>query len=267
MKSLDFFDDHPVFRHAEYLAAHTGSGRSPRTSNNLLAMHLASGRLLRVRRGLYAVVPRRVESNAFRVDPYLVASNLEVDSIVAYHAALQFFGRAYSTWNRFHYLTAKRARQFSFRGNEFIPVQMSVSLRTIPGRTEGIAEVRHAGSRVRVTTVERTLVDVFDQPDKSGGWEEIWRSLEMIEFLDVDAVISYVRLVASAITAARVGFFLEKHRERLMVEDKYLEVLQKMAPAQPRYLDSSRKSGKLVRRWNLVIPENVLNRGWEETDQ
>jgi hypothetical protein len=45
-----------------------------------------------------------------------------------------------------------------------------------------------------------------------------------------------------------------------MVEDKHREALQKMVPAQPRYLDGSRKSGKLVRRWNLVIPENVLDR-------
>jgi predicted transcriptional regulator of viral defense system len=194
-----------------------------------------------------------------------VASNLEADSIVAYHAALQFFGKAYSTWNRFHYLTNKRARPFSFRGNEFVPVLMSSSLRATTEKAEGIVEARHAGSSVRVTTFERTLVDIFDQPDKCGGWEEIWRSLEMIEFFDVDVVVSHVRSLASSITAARVGFFLEQQRERLMVEDKHLEALQNMAPAQLRYLDGSRKSGKPVRRWNLIIPEKVLHRRWEET--
>ena len=53
----------------------------------------------------------------------------------------------------------------------------------------GIVERRHAGGVARVTTLERALVDVFDAPDKGGGWEEIWRSLEMVEFFDLDAVI------------------------------------------------------------------------------
>jgi predicted transcriptional regulator of viral defense system len=184
--------------------------------------------------------------------------------VVAYHAALQFFGKAYSVWKRFHYLTAKRARPFSFRDLEFVPVQGSPALQSLPDEDKGVSKVRHAGGQVRVTTLERTLVDVLAEPDKGGGWEEIWRSLEMIEFFDLDAVISHVRGLGAAISAARVGFFLEQHRESLMVEDKHLEALRALAPTQPRYLDGSRKSGKLVRPWNLVIPEYVLSRRWEE---
>jgi hypothetical protein len=78
-------------------------------------------------------------------------------------------------------------------------------------------------------------------------------------------VISYVRALDSAVSAARVGFFLEQHRESLMVEDNHLEVLRELSPAQPRYLDGSRTPGKLVQPWNLIVPENVLNRRWEET--
>jgi predicted transcriptional regulator of viral defense system len=265
MRSLDFFETHPVFRHQEYLDFRASSGRSPKTSENLLAMHLKSGRLQRVRRGLYAVIPRRVDGNDFNVDPYLVASKITEDSVIVYHAALQFFGKTYSVWHRFHYRTAKRARPFSFRGFEFVPVLAPTVLRVILNNDQGIVEKQHAGGRARVTTLERTLVDVLDQPDKCGGWEETWRSLELVEFFDLDAVISYVQLMASAITAARVGFFLEQHRESLMVEGKQLEALRELAPAQPRYIDSARKTGKLIKPWNLVVPENLLNRRWEET--
>ncbi len=228
-------------------------------------MHLKSGRLQRVRRGLYAVIPRRADRDVFKVDPYLVASKATENSVVAYHAALQLFGKTYSVWHRFHYGTAKRARPFSFRGSEFIPVLIPEALRAIPNNNQGIVEKEHAGGRVRVTTLERALVDVLDQPDKCGGWEETWRSLELVEFFDLDAVVSYVQLMASAITSARVGFFLEQHRESLMVEEKHLAALRKLAPAQPRYIDGARKSGKLIQPWNLVISENLLNRRWEET--
>jgi len=264
MRSVDFFETHPVFRHEEFLAAHTSRGRSPLTSNNLLARHLASGRLLRVRRGLYAVVPRGVDPGQATVDSYLVATHLTEDAVVAYHAALQFHGRSYSVWRRFHYQTHKRAKAFSFRDMEFVPVQMSKAIRASKEAGGTVSEVPHAGGRVRVTTMERTMVDVLDQPDKCGGWEEIWRSLEMVEFFDLDAVIAYALRVNSSLTTARVGFFLDQHRESLMVEDRHLKKLQAHSPRQPRYLDNTRKPGKLVVRWNLVVPEYVLQRRWEE---
>jgi hypothetical protein len=61
-----------------------------------------------------------------------------------------------------------------------------------------------------------------------------------------------------------VGFFLEQHRDTLMVEDKHLEQLRQHRPRQPRYFDARRKPGKLVASWNLIVPEDVLGRTWAE---
>ncbi|HAM44621.1 MAG TPA: transcriptional regulator, partial [Propionibacteriaceae bacterium] len=125
-------------------------------------------------------------------------------------------------------------------------------------------EQRHGGGVVRVTRLERTLVDVLHAPASAGGWEEIWRSLEMVEFFDLDAVISYTLRLGSALTTARVGFFLEQHREALMVEDAHLDRLRQHRPRQPRYLDADRKPGTLVASWNLIVPADVLGRTWAE---
>ena len=264
MRSLDFFATHPVFRHEEFLEARAASGRSVHTSNNLLAQHLGNGRLLRVRRGLYAAVPRGVDPAQVYVDPYLVASHVADDAVVAYHAALQFFGKAHSLWRRFHYLTHNRLRPFSVRGLEFVGVQAPAAVRSRPDWGGQIIEVEHAGGQVRVTTLERTLVDVLTEPSRGGSWEEIWRSLEMIEYCDLDAVIAYTLTLGSALTAGRVGFFLEQHRENWMVEETHLEALRAHAPAQPRYFDRARQPGRLVPGWNLIVPEHILHRGWEE---
>jgi predicted transcriptional regulator of viral defense system len=264
MRSVDFFETNPVFTHGEFVKAHTKGVRSERTSNNLLARHLASGRLLRVRRGLYATVPRGVDPERASVDPYLVATKLAADAVVAYHASLQFHGRAYSVWRRFHYLTCERKRPFLFKGMEFIPVQVPVTIRSLPNLGGGVIEKRYAGGLVRVTTLERTLVDVLNASDKGGGWEEIWRSLELVEFFDLEAVIEYALKLGSALNVARVGFFLEQHRDELMVEDKHLDALRAHAPLQPRYLDGKRASGKLFNDWNLVVPVPVLERSWQE---
>src|SRR5260370_41187097 len=58
MKPLGFFEQHPVFTHAEFAAAHSGRGRrSPRTTQNILAQHVAGGRRLRVYQGPNATPP------------------------------------------------------------------------------------------------------------------------------------------------------------------------------------------------------------------
>ena len=184
LKALDYFAQAPVFTHEEFVSARAGKGRSVHTANNILAHHVGAGHVLRVRRGVYATVPRGVSPDAAVVDPYLLATRLTANAVVAYHAALQFHGKAYSVSNRFAYLTRQRARKFAFRGAEFVPVLLPVSLRSLPDAGGGVVELRHAGGTARVTTLERTLVDVLDAPEHGGGWEELWRSLESVEFFE-----------------------------------------------------------------------------------
>jgi len=260
----DYFAVHPVFTHEEFVEAHTATGRSSNTSNALLAQHLAAGRLVRVRRGLYSSVPPGVDPKSHAPDPYLVATKLRSDAVVAYHAALAFHGRVYTVRTQHEYLTADRARTLRFRGQTYRPVQLASALRARRDLGGGVVVRAHAGGEVRVTTLERSLVDVLDRPELGGGWEEIWRSLEMIEFVDVDEVVRYTRLLGSALTAARVGYFLEQQRERWMVEDAPLARLAKLAPSQPRYMGAKSVTGKLVPRWNLIVPHEVLERRWED---
>ena len=264
IRPQDFFAIHPVFTHAEFVAAHTAGGRSRHTSDGLLANHVAAGRLVRIRRGLYAVVPPGANAGAVSPDPYLVATRLREHAVVAYHAALGFHGTAYSIWSRIPYLTASRVRSFNFRGQEYVGVQAPLAVRALSDFGGGVVVRPYAGGDVRVTSLERTLVDLLHSPEHGGGWEEIWRSLETVEFFDLEAIAEYTLRLGSALTAARVGFFLDQHREEWMVEDKHLEPLVRVAPAQPRYLGQDRESGKLILPWNLVVPEYVLERRWEE---
>jgi len=265
VRSADFFATHPVFTHDEYLAAHgNGRDRSPRTADSLLTRHAAAGKILHVRRGLYAAVPAGATGDTFQVDPFLVATKLARDATVAFHAALQFRGKAYSVWHRFAVLTQSHLRSLSFQGSEFVGVRPPRALDGLPDLGGGVATEAHAGGTVRVTTFERTLVDMLDAPDLGGGWEEVWRSLEMVEYFDLAAIVAYALTLGSALTSARVGFFLEQHREALFVEEHHLKSLREQAPRQPRYLDRKREAGRLVKPWNLVVPERVINRTWAE---
>lgn len=205
------------------------------------------------------------DAATFRVDPFLIASRVAADAVVAYHSALQLLGKAYSVSQRLTYLSARRAKPFTFQDTEFVPVLVPAALRSLPDFGGGLREERRHKLGIKLTGYERTLVDVLDSPKYGGSWEEIWRSLEAIEFVDLDVVVDYALRLGSALTIARVGFFLEQHMDELLVEDRHLEALRARSPAQPRYFERrNHKGGKLVPHWNLIIPEQIVARSWNE---
>jgi predicted transcriptional regulator of viral defense system len=265
MKVQDFFNENPVFRHGSFVAFLESTGsRRPKTREALLSYHVKAGHLLRLRRGLYAVVPRGLTPEDCPVDPYLLAGHLTVDAVLSHHSALQFHGKAYSVHHRFTYLSRNTRRSFVFRGQEFVAISFSSVLLEQQAELFGVTTHRHAGGEVRVTSLERALVDVLVRPDLGGGWEEVWRSLESVEYFDLEQVTDYTLKLRSATAVAKVGFFLEQHRDALMVEESYLACLRKHVPKQPCYLERShRTAGKLVPAWNLVVPPAVLDRVWQ----
>jgi len=235
---------------------------SPRTVDSLLRRHAQRGRIARVRRGLYVSVPPRGGAEA--ADPYLVATKAAEDAAISHHAALQFHGRAYSIWSEIAFLTRHNTGRFRFGPMQYVPLRPSAAVAGLPDMGGGIERVPSGGGTVRVCTCERAMVDLLHTPALGGGWEEIWRSLSMVEFFELDPVISYTLLLDSATTAARVGLFLERHRERLFVEEAHLEQLARHAPKGPTYLDTTRERGRLVRPWNLIVPDRVLEERWAE---
>lgn len=261
-----FFRRHPVFTRRELADFLTKTGpRSNRAVESLLAYHTKTGHLVRVRRGLYAVIPPGADPASFPVDPFLLAARMTDDATLAYHTALEFHGAAYAVHERFTYLARRVPRPLFFRGHELRGVRIPRALLARGAEDFGILRAERGGLELRVTSLERTLVDVLDRPDLAGGWEEIWRSLEAVEFFDLERVVEYTLLLGNATTAAKVGFFLDQHRDTLMVEEAHLAPLLRSRPTQPHYLERNRRSaGRLVAGWNLVVPPAVLDRAWEE---
>ena len=258
-----FFARNPVFTIGEF-ASYLRSG-SKRTPDSLLRYYTQKGRLLRVRRGLYAVVPAGFDPASYQVNPYLLASKMADDAVLGYHTALQFHGKAYSSSSQYLYLTKHATRAITFRTHEFRGVRFPKRLCAKGKEFFGVETHEQAGIPVRTTSLERTLVDVLDRPDLGGGWEEIWRSLEAVEFFDLARVVEYALLLENATTAAKVGFFLEQHRDRLSVEEHHLKMLRAHRPRSPHYMArTTRESGRLIPEWNLVVPLKILERSWEE---
>ncbi|MGI5923517.1 MAG: type IV toxin-antitoxin system AbiEi family antitoxin domain-containing protein [Lentisphaeria bacterium] len=258
-----FLAKRPVFTRDELEAALRANHSSDQnTANARLAHHVRAGHVIQIQRGLYASVPVGSDPASFVPDPWLVAAKLAEDAAIAYHSAFQFHGRAYTVSSEYVFVSGRSVRTKEFRGCSFRRVSPPKAIRETEQEQFGIETVDRLGQDIRVASLERALVDVLDRPDLGGGWEEIWRSAESVEYYDVRQVVDYALLLRNATTAAKVGFFLEQHQEQLMVEDSQLDRLRKVRSRQPHYIDRG-VPVRLVADWNLIVPEQVLTRSWE----
>jgi len=232
-----FLARNPVFRLEEFRAA-LGAGRSAQTVRNRMTQFLASGRLVRVCRGVYAVTPLGEDPDSFALDPLLVASRLSRDSVLAYHSAFEALGYANQVFSRTTYLTAGHRRERHFRGQTFVALAPPKCLGE-RWRDLGTETVSRSGLAVMTTSRERTLVDCLHRPAYCGGLEELLA-------------------LRSPTVVARTGFVLERHSRQWHLERGWDERLTPYLPRSPAYLLRREPGNVLVRRWRLLVPASLL---------
>lgn len=267
MKLDVFFAQHTVFTFEEVFSALSENHPvNSSTLHNLLAYHRQQGHIIRIRRGLYYTVPQGIDSTTYPVDPFLVASKLASDAVLGYRTALAIFGKLHTISNEFIYLSTKLEKSpYIFQDVKYRKASIPIPLKKISKERFGVTSIDRLGQKVFVTSLERTLVDVLDRPNLCGSWEEIWRSLESIEYFNIEEVLEYAFLLDNATTIAKLGFFLETHRESLLISEQALEKLLKHCPKKPHYLETQRSTTqKLISKWNIIVPSNLIHRTWEE---
>ncbi len=263
MKIKEFFEAHPVFRYEEFAAFMTALGTTrPESWRQQLSYHQKAGHLIHLRKFLYAVKP--MFSQEITVDPYLIANKITPDTVLAYHTALELHGIAYTTLSEFTVLTTHQTQTFTFEGQRFRAV-IKPNLLFDNNSNYGIETVKRSGMIIKITSLERCIVDIIDRPDLGGGWEEVWRSLDNITRFDANKVIEYTLLLKNATTVSKVGFFLEQFPPHLAVDKNIIKKLLPYIPKQAHYMNrAERKGGKYFKKWRLIVPLSIINRSWEE---
>jgi predicted transcriptional regulator of viral defense system len=262
MKVNKFFEAHPVFRYEEFANFMLTHGtKRPESWRQQLNYHQKVGHLIHIRKSLYAVNPKF--NHLKLIDPYVIASKAVASAVIAYHTALELYGIAYTTFNEFTFITCQLTKPFSYEGNKFRPV---FQIKEISIQHE-VNTIKRDGMAVSITSLERTIVDVLDRPDLSGGWEEIWRSLDNIIKFDVNKLIKYAISLKNATTVAKVGFFLEHCMQHFTVDKKCIKKLLPYIPKSPHYITRDKRyDAKYISEWQLMVPLSIINRTWEESD-
>ncbi len=255
-----YLREHPVFD-LGHMAAKLGLSGGSRAAHERAKYHAGKGRLKRVARGIYAVVPPGVVSKAFIPDKFLVAHAARPGGVFCYHSALELLGVAQSAWTDCTVFASNRRTPVAFGQTTIRFLIPPASLKAVP---EGFAEsvVHREGARLQATGPERTLVEGFRRLQHVGGLEELWASAAAFGVLDLKLVVDVLKRYDEQLLWGATGWFLEEHRERFFVSDEVLDELYQRRPRAPRYLVRGARGGTLNARWNLILPPSMIS-GWE----
>ena len=262
--SAPFFSAHPVFSRAEYAAA---VGRRPgdKVVTAMLTQHLHAGNIRRVARGVFASVPKHADAEKWSIDRFLAASRLRRGGVIAYHSALELHGCAYTEGHDVQVIARGEPGVFEAVGLTCRFVKPPRGFAQRDGTlADGVSAVDRLGLEVSVTTIERTIVDLFDRYDLAGDAEELFNSLDLVARVDAAALVRYARALGNATAAGALGSWLEREQKRLGVPEAALEELRTLMPSQARYaLGTKSGEGRTAKGWNVILPIDVVERRFE----
>lgn len=213
--------------------------------DNWIMGQVRTKKIIKVRNGMYA----RVDIMGCPVTTkFEIASKITEDAYVCYHSALEYYGVANQVFNTVTVGSKKRFNNFIFEDIEYFrkPYLNNVQIQNI------------VTSNVRVTSLERTIIDCLDDINEGGGIDEILNALEQIRILDENKMLEVLEVYDSVFLYQKVGFVLEHYKERFMLSDSFFNECKKHLTNQVKYFmkDEYKEIG-YNRTWKLIAPKNL----------
>ena len=232
----------------------------PRT-HRLLSYLADRGWLLRLRRGLYSLVPlEAANAREWVEDPWVVVARLYgADSYIGGWSACEHWDLTEQIFRETVVITSRRLRSardevqgFTFRVK-----------RTKPDMIFGARTVWRGRTRVSVSDPSRTVVDVLSDPSLGGGIRHVGDVLGTYfesEYLDEDMLVGYADRLGNRTVFKRLGYLAETLG---VGSPTFVKRCQDSMSSGTSLLDPSLPAeGRYLRRWNLRVNANVSPEGY-----
>lgn len=247
-KLLSYFNnqDKNCFTYPEARKALPLSGEG--AIKQLLSDMTKRGLLMRLKKGLYYVIPYEQDAETFMPDWHLIAEYLvnDAEHYIGYYSALQIHNLITQPSLKEQIVVSQQIRP------SFIKIK-DVSFQFIYhnknhffGTTKLWVDSFH---KVTCSDLEKTFIDCLFKPDYSGGIAEIARALYISkDKIKYNKLFEYAETFNSQAVIKRLGFLLDTFE----IETEIIDKLQKIKTRSYILLDTELpKTGKMLSRWSI----------------
>lgn len=216
-----------------------------RKTKNILYTLKKKGLLQSVRRNYYATIS--LETKEPVATPFEIASSITDSSYISHHSAFEFYGLTNQVFSDIYVSTEREFREFEFNGQWYHCIKNQKDFGISLQKT------------IRVTDLERTVLDNIKDFDKIGGLEELLHCLEMITVLDESRLTRYLEKYNNQFLIQKAGYLLSFYPQ-LKLSDEFFDYCKKSIGNSSRYLyhDLKEEKNTFIKEWNLCIPKDIM---------
>jgi len=245
---LSYFyeNDKNCFAFPEALKALPLSGEG--AIKQLLSDMTRRGLLMRLKKGLYYVIPYEQNKETYMPDWHLIAEYLvkDADHYIGYYSALQLHNLITQPSLKEQIVVSQQIRPSSFRIKDVLFQFIYHNKNHFFGTKKMWIDSFH---KVTSSDLEKTFIDCLFKPDYSGGIVEIARALYVSkDKINFNKLFGYAVRFNSQAVIKRLGFLLDT----LEIDDEIIESLYKLKTRSYIILDTELpKTGKMINRWSI----------------
>ncbi|HNO91694.1 MAG TPA: transcriptional regulator [bacterium] len=214
----------------------------------LLSDMTKRGLLMRLKDGVYYIIPYEQNAETFMPDWHLIAEHLVNDAkhYIGYYSALQIHSLITQPSLKEQIVVSKQIRP------------SEIKIKEVPFQFIYHNEKHFFGSKkiwidsfnkVMCSDLEKTLIDCLFKPDYAGGVVEVARAIYTSkDKIKYDTLLDYAKKFDSQAVIKRLGFLLEI----LDINTQIVQELKQLKTASYVVLDTELpKTGKRISRWSI----------------
>jgi len=213
----------------------------------MLHSYQKKGLIESVKRNLFVVIS--METGLALPSRYRIATSITEGAYVTHHSAFEYYGCANQVYYEVYVSGDKKFESFEYD---------DITYRYFAPRAAFGVNEKLDG--VRVTDMERTVLDGINDLDKIGGLEELLRCLELIPYVDEDKMLSYLKQYNKQFLYQKSGYILSHFKNDLRLSERFFDICGKKVSKSVRYLYHGIKhhSNIFDNQWQLFVPQNLL---------
>lgn len=218
--------------------------------------YLKKGYIERVRRNLYVVISMETEQPI--ANRFQIASQATQDACISHHSAFEYYGYANQVFYEVYFSTCKNVRPFTYDGLQYTPLSNPSTI-----------EILDMNNGVKVTSLERTVIDSIFYMDKIAGLEEILRCMELIPSLNEEKLLDVLEGYSKKQLYQKVGYILEFYKKDLSLSKDFFLKCISCSSSSKTYLTQEIRDNIFHPKWLLYAPKDLkqlINKGVEYDD-
>ncbi len=220
-----------------------------KTAYSKLDRLMKKGLVKKIRKNIYSVV--NPATGLIVSTRYQVACAITNTSYISHHSAFEYYGFANQVFYEVYVSSETKFNHFDYD---------HVTYKYVASRMkEGVVEAKNT-TGVRITDLERTVIDSIRDFNKIGGLEELINCLEGVHYLDEKKLRRYLDIFNTQGLYQKTGFLLDHYHKEMQLSKEFLEYCKSKIGKSKRYLVSEAKVNSYYNcEWELMVPEGLFD--------